>query len=204
MKQQQQTFGANPVQQKNPARVGGASRMARRADADTSPWYAQRWPWLLMVGPVAVVLAGIVTIWLAVNFQDALVVDDYYKQGRAINQDLRRDRTATSLQMQAKLNYDAETGALRGRVAGDAAARSGGLVMRLVHSTLPEKDLLLHVRPDADGRFSAALPMLDVARWQVIMENDARDWRLLGTWQWPRERQLIMKADVAHPTVQGR
>jgi hypothetical protein len=64
---------------------------------NAKPWYAQRWPWLLMLGPVLVILAGSYTCWLAFSRQDALVVDDYYKQGRAINQDLRRDRVATAM-----------------------------------------------------------------------------------------------------------
>lgn len=64
-----------------------------------TPWYAQRWPWLLMLGPALVVVVSSYTIYLAYSRQDAMVVDDYYKQGKAINQDLRRDRAASAMQM---------------------------------------------------------------------------------------------------------
>ena len=30
--------------------------------SDNEPWYKQRWPWLLMAGPIAVVIAGAVTV----------------------------------------------------------------------------------------------------------------------------------------------
>ena len=65
--------------------------------ATVTPWWRQRWPWLLMAGPAIVIVAGVYTGYLAFTRQDALVVGDYYKQGKAINQDLRRDRAATAL-----------------------------------------------------------------------------------------------------------
>ena len=54
------------------------------------PWYREPWPWLLMAGPVAVVLAGIATTVLAVTTFDGLVADDYYKQGLGINRVIAR------------------------------------------------------------------------------------------------------------------
>ena len=48
-----------------------------------------------MAGPATVVVAGLITAWLAFHGEDGLVVDDYYKQGLAINQTLgRRDASA--------------------------------------------------------------------------------------------------------------
>ena len=44
-----------------------------------NPWYREPWPWILMAGPATVVVAGIVTAWIAVANQDPLVVDNYYK-----------------------------------------------------------------------------------------------------------------------------
>ena len=57
------------------------------------PWYRQIWPWLLMLGPGIVVIAGFITLWLAITSFDGLVADDYYKKGLGVNQDLsRRER----------------------------------------------------------------------------------------------------------------
>ena len=47
------------------------------------PWYQHRWPWLLMAGPFIVIIAGFITMWISFSGADALVVDDYYKQGKA-------------------------------------------------------------------------------------------------------------------------
>lgn len=154
------------------------------------PWYRHRWPWFLMLGPALVVVAGSFTMWLALRSQDPLVVDDYYKQGKAINQDLRRAKNAAALDMHLSLAYQPAEGVLRGRIAGDAAARSGALRLRLIHSTQAEKDLSFLVQPDAKGEFSLALPMLEMARWQVVAEDTAGQWRLQGAWKWPQVRTM--------------
>jgi len=43
------------------------------------PWYREPWPWILMAGPAAVIVAGIFTMTLAYRTEDGLVADDYYK-----------------------------------------------------------------------------------------------------------------------------
>ncbi|MDO9420920.1 MAG: FixH family protein [Herminiimonas sp.] len=162
---------------------------------DEGPWYKHRWPWLLMLGPFAVVIAGSITMWIAVTQQDALVVDDYYKQGKAINQDLRRDRVATDLGVQFSAHYDTPTRILSGSISNKAKQAIGDISVRLIHATIPEKDIVLLIQPDKAGHFSVALPMLDLGRWQVLVENEKRDWRLNGIWTWPAQRSFAIEAD---------
>lgn len=159
------------------------------------PWYKHRWPWLLMLGPFLVVVAGSITMWIAMARQDALVVDDYYKQGKAINQDLRRDRVAADLGVHFAARYDTPTRMLKGSVSNTARQAVGKLNIRLIHSTMPEKDVTLMVQADAAGNFAVALPMLEMARWQVLVENEQRDWRLNGVWSWPAQQGLEIDAD---------
>ena len=63
------------------------------------PWYRQFWPWLLISIPLLTVIAGVATIWIASREPVALVHDDYYKEGLAINQNLARDRAAANANM---------------------------------------------------------------------------------------------------------
>lgn len=179
-----------------------------------APWWSQRWPWLLMLGPFIVLVAGVYTGWLAFSQPDALVVGDYYKRGKAINQDLRRDRAASALGLQAQLRYDVARGVLTGSVAGlpglagtNSAGQAGAspadaggaapqrVLLHLAHATQPERDIKLVLAPAADGTFEAALPMLERSRWQVVLENEAREWRLEGVWHWPAQRELTVRAD---------
>ena len=159
-----------------------------------APWYRHRWPWLIMLGPFLVVLAGGYTIWLAYSSQDALVVGDYYRQGKAINRDLTRDRAATGMGLQFALRYDAASGRLVGRISGAGKAVQGPMTLKLVHSTRPEKDIALPLMADADGNVSASLPMLDMARWQVVLEDQERTWRVSGVWPWPQQKSVALSA----------
>lgn len=163
------------------------------------PWYAHRWPWLLMLGPMLVVLAGIHTTWLAFSRPDALVVDDYYKQGKAINQDLRRDRVAQGLGLEMDLRYDPAAAKLIGSIYSRGQPQTGKILIKLIHSTQPAKDIALEAEPDQQGNFSMVLPMLEMARWQVLVESQRRDWRLNGTWAWPQQQKFTIKADTAAP-----
>lgn len=164
-------------------------------DVDAKPWYQHRWPWLLMLGPAAVVVAGVHTTWIAFTQQDALVVDDYYKQGKAINHDLRRDRTASGMAMEVHARYDAAAGKVVGTLKSHGKPLSTSISIHLVHSTQPEKDVRMLAKTDSEGNFAVALPMLDMARWQVLVESGERDWRLKGVWSWPQQKQIDISAD---------
>lgn len=164
---------------------------------NNKPWYMHRWPWLLMLGPFLVVVAGSYTAWLAYTRQDALVVGDYYKQGQAINQDLRRDRVAARLGLHFNMRYDAVAGKLTGQIDASNVPQSGKLIIQLIHATLPQKDVKLIADADQHGVFNVSLPMLDTSRWQVQIENEKREWRLDGTWSWPQQQSIQIQADPA-------
>lgn len=165
-----------------------------QTDAMVKPWYSHRWPWLLMIGPVAVIVAGIATTWIAFTQADALVVDDYYKQGKAINQDLRRDRAAAAMGMSVSLRYDPANGRLSGRLLSPGQPVAGPVRIDLIHPTRPAMDIVLQVMPDQDGGFSGKLPMLEQARWHVVVESVKWDWRLVGGWIWPQQHTIRINA----------
>jgi uncharacterized protein len=156
-----------------------------------APWYRHRWPWLLMIGPVAVLIAGTITTWISFSGADALVVDDYYKQGKAINQDLRRDEAAARLGLTASLRYDAVTDSVSGRLEGND--KPAALIVQLLHPTVPEKDVRTLVKVDGDGSFAFHLPLLDRAYWKVQLEDQDRQWRLQGSWRWPEQKQTDIR-----------
>ncbi|MYM41454.1 FixH family protein [Duganella qianjiadongensis] len=165
-----------------------------------APWYKHRWPWFLMLGPATAVVVGSYFGYLAYTQQDALVVGDYYKKGKTINQDLRRDHRAADLGLSAQLSYDAARGVLVGQLTrATATAQQEKLFVHLSHATLPEKDINLVVQPDANGAFELNLPMLEQSRWVVLVEGEQRDWRLAGSWSWPKQRAVSLQADLAKP-----
>jgi len=58
------------------------------------PWWKFGHVWLVIAGPVIVVIAGFFTLWLAVRQPDPVLAEDYYQQGLDINKTLRSQEAA--------------------------------------------------------------------------------------------------------------
>lgn len=63
-----------------------------KEDSTNSPWWKQETVWLLAAGPAAVVVAGVVTAWVAITHPDTVIEEDYYRRGIEINRRLAQDR----------------------------------------------------------------------------------------------------------------
>lgn len=144
---------------------------------DTTPWYRQFWPWVLIALPGTVVVASLITIGIALDNPDGLVVDDYYKHGLAINRVIARDEAAARYGMTAELTLTPEFGTAR--LAGNPPRTPASLTLRLLHATMDGQDQTLELVLTADGRFTGPLESLSPGRWNVHLEAD--DWRLTGS-----------------------
>ncbi len=160
-----------------------------------APWYTHRWPWLLMLAPVLAMIGTAISVWFAMGTPNAMVVDDYYKQGKAINQDLRRDRMASSLGLVFNVRHNAAAGRLEGQLSSHGKPLVAPFHIRLAHPTQPEKDRVLEALPDGQGLFSARVPGLEATHWQVVVEGGARDWRLAHSWSPAKDAELVIHAD---------
>jgi len=54
------------------------------------PWWRYGFVWLIIAGPLAVVVASLWTGWIAMRDQDPVLSTDYYRQGLDINKTLER------------------------------------------------------------------------------------------------------------------
>ena len=48
---------------------------------DIRPWYRQLWPWLLIIPPLAAVIGGMLTLYLAITRPDDLVDQSCVRDG---------------------------------------------------------------------------------------------------------------------------
>jgi hypothetical protein len=142
-------------------------------------WYHEPWPWLLMAGPAAVIVAGVITACLAVVTNDGLVADDYYKQGLAINQTLSRDTMAQQLGYRAHVAFATDFGRVAVTLLSDKSA-SGPLVLRLAHPGRPSLDRMLPLMSEGNQSYASTFPALMPGRWLVTLEDSGRTWRLVG------------------------
>lgn len=66
------------------------------------PWWKFGHVWLVLAGPVLVVIAGFVTLYIAVRMPDPVVSEDYYRQGIEINRTLASDAASLAPAVQAR------------------------------------------------------------------------------------------------------
>jgi hypothetical protein len=71
----------------------------------SKPWHKYPLVWMMIAIPFSAVIMGVVMIWLAVDTDDGLVVDDYYKHGLEINMDISRDTKASDLDLSATIEF---------------------------------------------------------------------------------------------------
>jgi hypothetical protein len=136
------------------------------------PWYRHRWPWLLMLGPVAVLIAGAIPMWIAFAGADGMVAEDYYKQGLAINKRLAREDEARRLGITARVQLEPRR--IRVRVTGDAPPV---LFVQPAHATRAGYHVRLGLTPVAPGAYEAELDALPRGHWRAAVEGPRGAWR---------------------------
>ena len=144
------------------------------------PWYREPWPWILMAGPAAVVVAGVVTTAIAVQSFDGLVSDDYYKQGLGINRVIARESAAKRLGVSAHASFTEERE--RVRVVLGEGARPASLRLALIHPTLRAEDQSVTLASVAPGLYEGTLRRPRASTLRARLEDGEGRWRLTADW----------------------
>ena len=146
-------------------------------------WYREPWPWILMSGPAAVMLAGAFTTALAISSNDGLVAEDYYKQGLAINRVLAREEHAAALGVTATVLFSEARDHVKVSFSGATPPPTLRLAIRGARAAADRKVVL----PHRGGGFSeASLEPPPPGRWPLAIEDGAGSWRLDTMWQTSR------------------
>jgi hypothetical protein len=143
-------------------------------------WYREPWPWMLMIFPLTAVIGGMVTLWLAIKTEDGVVADDYYKQGLAINRVIARDSEARALSLRADV---AATGnEMNLTLSGLLKKYPENLRLLILHPTQAGHDQAVTLQYQGNGRYAGKYHGLSTGKWDLILEDMAKTWRLEGKW----------------------
>ena len=66
------------------------------------PWWKFPLVWMIIAGPAIVVVAGFITLWLALSQPDPVIDENYYQKGIEINKTLAQQGTAMTPGMQGR------------------------------------------------------------------------------------------------------
>jgi len=143
------------------------------------PWYREPWPWIFMAGPFIVIVACIVTAWIAAESNDGLIVEDYYTRGIEINQTLAREHLAATLGVRMRVTFGDDGRQVRIDLTENGNTPES-LVMHVVHPTRSGMDQDLTLRASSPGVYEAQLAQPVDGRRALIIEDGTGTWRLSG------------------------
>lgn len=144
-------------------------------------WYKQFWPWFLIFFPATAVVAGIITIILAVQSDDGLVKDNYYKAGLAINQTLELKQKARELNLIANAKLDKLTQTITLKLSGKITELPPQLILQFAHATQSNHDqtATLLLAPDKKS-YTGRIKKLARGNWNTILEPHNKTWQITG------------------------
>lgn len=64
------------------------NKLSQTPPVSPAPWWKYGHVWLIIAGPATVVVAGVVTAWIAISHPDPVLAEDYYRRGMEINKTL--------------------------------------------------------------------------------------------------------------------
>lgn len=150
-------------------------------------WYKQFWPWFLIILPLCAVIASFTTLKIALDNSDSLVAEDYYKDGKAINMDLRKEKYAKQIGMQFSMTFDDKQIQI---TQHGGPAYSAGLLVEFYHPTLSESDFKLVATADGNGIYRIELDQPIKGAWEVRLESFDGIWRI--------QKRLTLKDDTEY------
>ena len=143
---------------------------------EVQPWYRQFWPWLLISLPASAVIGGIITIIIAVQSPNALVVDDYYKEGLAINQQKGRLARANAMSLEGLVRSTENR--INVALSSTEPVTDETLILYVGHSTRAELDRELTLERTAEGSYSANFNNLLPGAWYLRLQPADMSWEI--------------------------
>ncbi len=142
------------------------------------PWYSYPLVWMMVSIPLSAVVMGVVMIWLAIDTDDGLVADDYYKQGLEINSVILRDQKAAELGLSAVIEFDNTSKVINLRFnKGGLADYPATLQLNLQHATRANSDIPVLLNRGIDGQYIGRVNQ-PVSKGIWYFELVDADWKL--------------------------
>jgi len=129
-------------------------------DENVLPWYRQFWFWFVFGPLIFIIIMCGFTVSIALKGADDVIIDNYYKEGRMINQALEQDKRAQALGLSGNLSFDRTSGEVLlsiANVPADATLMPEQLLLMMGHPVKAAKDQLITLTAIAPGKYRGEL-----------------------------------------------
>lgn len=158
---------------------------------DTKPWYKQFWPWFLIAIPTSSLIVGSQVLRLALDGTNAMVVDDYYKEGKTINARLDKIERAQELSITTSLKIDSNKIALS--FLTGAPLTSEALKLDFYHATLADKDFSVMLTSDANGIYRSSYDQAIDGKWRLRLTPIDEEWKIQKMMYLPQSDAFVFE-----------
>ena len=151
----------------SPARKRGF----RPQDEPFTPWHKEPWAWYILLVILVTFCWGGVQLYLGFTHQDSVVVDDYYRSGKAINKDMTRTQNATALGIAASVTIDRLLGEVQVTVDGAIDNWPDQLILSFLSPVFADRDARVILKRAYTGRYTGQLNQPVSGRYYLQLET---------------------------------
>lgn len=120
-----------------------------------------------------------------------MVIDDYYKEGRAINLKIQKLNQAETLNIITSVNISTDYVAIK-FVTG-APSNGEALILDFFHSTQDFKDFSVTLLKDSQGSYRAPLDNDVAGKWQLSLHPIDEIWKIQKVISLPKTSAFELK-----------
>ncbi len=107
---------------------------------------------------------------------NALVVDDYYKEGLAINQ--QKDRLASARNMRLEGLLRSYENRIQLTLSSDTPINNDTLMLQIAHSTRADLDREVTLHRQTDGSYASDFDSLSPGAWYLRLRPSDQSWEI--------------------------
>ena len=156
----------------------------------------QPWLWITIAPLILSVVLGLTMLNISFHIQDGLVTDEYSKEGLAINERIEKEENAKSLEAQATLSMDAESGELKVLFSSKLEKTPDTLILELIHPIIKDKDTKVVLTHQGLGQYSGMMEeALDSKLYIRLHELHNVSWVLKGEVHFPLSGKTTITAE---------
>lgn len=145
---------------------------------DKGPAHREPWFWAVFAPLIVVIVFSFGFIYVAFVGADDRVSDDYYKQGRMINNLFEAEKRALALQQEGQAIFNFAADEVAFELQGQQTPAQ--LSLQISHPAQSHRDVELTLKRVGEQSYRGELPVDLEGRWYVVVSAgaEASRWRL--------------------------
>ena len=159
-------------------------------DEMVAPWYRQFWFWFVFGPLIFIIFMCAFTVSIALRGADDVVIDNYYKEGRMINQTLDQDKRAAELGLIALVKFELDRNRVLVRFDHprmDGKPNPDKLLLNLSHPVKAAMDQLIVLNKIESNQYEGILKARPEYSWYMTLysvekfeDRNQAEWTLSG------------------------